>query len=287
MKMVILFGGGDGGGLVITANGIRRIPPMDPGVMLSAKAAAAMVTAVVKAKSEPTRRSMAKLATSLCNLAVEQVEEVVGPLDADRSLVYLDDDGGFYCGTNGKPPIPLPGPSQSLPLVSDILAAGMVEKDLVELLQQARASKVAVADIFEKPVEVAEKLGLTLSAKSARDLELLAPSNVSSIKDATDREIIGFFHKVAADGRYLETWFNRPYEVSQALKFKLSDSAIERVLNGGASAVFQNSADDGGTAIAVGVVWAGVCIVVGIVFGDTVSRPIEEIVQDRSARAKI
>ena len=40
---MILFGGGDGGGIIIDANGIHRIPPYDPGVLLQLKTASALV----------------------------------------------------------------------------------------------------------------------------------------------------------------------------------------------------------------------------------------------------
>src|SRR4029078_2310639 len=43
-SMMILFGGGDGGGIVIDAKGIHRIPPYDPGVLLQLKAASALVS---------------------------------------------------------------------------------------------------------------------------------------------------------------------------------------------------------------------------------------------------
>jgi hypothetical protein len=77
-------------------------------------------------------------------------------------------------------------------------------------------------------------LGIRLSEKSIADLQLLAPSHVEKIYDPVDREIVQFFHSVAKDGNYLETWAKRPFEVSQNLNIKLSDLAHERIVAGGA-----------------------------------------------------
>jgi hypothetical protein len=287
MATVILFGGGDGGGLIITESGIRPIPPFDPGVRFSIKSAAAMVNAMVAMRDDRARRKMAKLATSLCNLAVEQVEEVVGPLDADRSLIYQDEDGGFTCGSTGKPPIPFPWPPRPLPSVHELVASGVVGADLVDLLRRARDEKVSLTDVFEDPLAFAGRLGVPVSERSAADLQLLAPSKLESIGDDVERDIVRFFHVVANDGRYLETWYSRPYEVSHALNFELSDAALERLVTGGAGAAFTNRGGDVAvSAIAAGIVWGIVCIVVGIVLG-AAERPIDQIVVDRSGIAKI
>jgi len=285
MKIVVLFGGGDNGGLIITENGVRPIPQFDPAIRKNLKSAAAMVNATTSAAGENSRRKMAKLATSLCNLAVEQVEEVVGPLDAERSLIFQDDDGGFVCGSTGKPPIPLPWPPGSIPSVHDLVAAGTIEPELVELVLKAKDSKVKLIDVFEKPIDVAKKLGVKLPEKSANDIHMFAPSRLAGIKDETDREIIEFFHKVAEDGRYLETWFTRPYEVSHALNVKLSEPALERLVTRGA-AVFMRRGDASlmGPIIVVGV---GILLVIAACWGFCDRRRIEEIVRDRSGIAKI
>lgn len=286
MKTVILFGGGDAGGLLITEHGVRPIPPFDPGVLLNLKAAGAMVNAVAAARDDTAARKFSKLATSLCNLAVQLVEEVVGPLDADRALIFQDEDGGFTCGSSGKPPIPLPWPPRRLPSVPDLLAAGAIEPDLVEILRRARERKIKLTAVFEKPAELAKRLGVTVSEKTVRDLHAMAPSQLSKVQDASDREIIGFFHKVAQDGRYLDTWVARPYEVARALKVSISDAALERLLSGGAAAAFSQHGLMMPVEIKVGIVWVVVCIAVGIAFGSK-SRIIEDIVQDHSGIEKL
>jgi len=287
MRSVILFGGGDGGGLIITDGGVKPIPPFDPEVLMTLKATAALVTAV-DAASGKDQRKLSRLATSLAAAAVEQVEDVVGPLSGESALVFQDDDGGFTCGSTGKPPRPLPWPPNKLPSVGDMVSQGVVQADLVSFLRAVRDSKIKLNNALENPAAAAKELGVSLSDKSASDLRLIAPSRTAAIKDSTEREIIVFFHKVAADGHHLETWFNRPYEVAQDLGVKLSEAALDRLATNGAAAAFGGSTvtADGKTAIAIGVGWAVVCIVVGIVFGET-ERPIDLIVQDTSGLAKI
>jgi hypothetical protein len=297
VKTVILSDGGIAGGLMVTASGVRSILPFNPVVRLSLKSAAAMVNAVASAPSGNPRRKMARLATSLCNLAVEQVEEVVGPLGADRSLIYQDDDGGFSCGSTGKPPVPVIWPPRSMPSVSEVLDAGVIELDLVELVQKAHNAKIPLTDLYENPEEIAKKVDVTISEKSAKCLRLLAPSKLDDIKNPVDREIVEFFHKVTDDGRFVDTWFTQPYEVSQKLKCRLSDAAIERLVGGElAGAMVQRLADvEPGTVVvlicvAIGVMalFAGVYLGFGIAAALAAnSVKLGDVVKDRSGRAKI
>ena len=298
VKTVILSDGGIAGGLMVTASGGRSILPFNPVVRLSLKSAAAMVNAVASAPSGNPRRKMARLATSLCNLAVEQVEGVVGPLGADRSLIYQDDDGGFSCGSTGKPPVPVIWPPRSMPSVSEVLDAGVIELDLVELVQKAHNAKIPLTDLYENPEEIAKKLDVTISEKSAKYLRLLAPSKLDDIKNPVDREIVEFFHKVTDDGRFVDTWFTQPYEVSQKLKCRLSDVAIERLVGGElAAAMVKRPSDvDPGTVVvvifvavgAIAVIAAGI-IILGIVLALSGANPVklEDVVKDRSGRTKI
>lgn len=282
MKIVILFGGGDGGGLIITENGVRPIPPFDPSILLNLKSASALVQAFTKASDQRMRAKLSKLATNLSNLAVEQVEQVVGPLSGEQSLIFQDDDGGFTCGSTGKPPIPLPWPPSHLPSVPDLIASGMISVDLVEFVQKVHAKKIVLTEAFENPAKVAKQLGVTLSEQSVKDLHILAPSKLASIKNPAEREVVSFFHKVATDGRFVETWLSRPYEVSQELKYKLSEDALGILVNGGSSA---SLSDARSSAICAGIVWAGICIVIGILLVAP-ERPIDQIINDRSGMEK-
>jgi hypothetical protein len=292
MKIVILFGGGESGGLIVTEHGVRPIPPFEPAIRKSLKSAAAMVNAVGEAAQEATRQKMAKMATSLCNLAVEQVEEVVGPLDAERSLVFQDDDGGFTCGSNGKPPIPLPWPPGAMPSLPDLIAAGVIETDLLQLVKSAHEGKVPLKNVFENPAQVAKDLGVTVSEKTLKDLQVLAPSRLADLTDESDREIFQFFHKVVEDGRYLQTFFLRPYEVARTLKVKLSETALERlIMRGAPSSLINQLRPNMGNFIDSFIV----CIVaaesiVGVAIAIAAASPtatIDDYIKDRSGKLKI
>lgn len=276
MAKVVLFGGGDGGGLIITEDGVRPIPPFDPSVRAQIKAVSELVVATKDERAGGSDRSeLTLLATRLANLAVQQVEAIVGTLDAEASLIVTSDvDDGFVCGTTGKPPIPLPRPPRELPALTSMLARGGIDRSLVTFIQSATEQGRRVEDLLEHPEEVARELGVELSERSVRDLQLLAPSRLGELEDPVAREVVTFFHRVLADGQYVDTWAIRPAAVSKALGVQLSTDALERVIAVGA---FQR--DMGPDAI----IWivVGIIVIVAVV----VTEDDAEIV-DRSGRSK-
>jgi hypothetical protein len=98
MEIMILFGGGDGGGLVITSHGVRRIPPFGPEVLHQLKAVNNLVR--LRDGSE-----FSDVAARLADHALVQVGKAAGISGA--SAVFVDGDDVVYCG-NGKIPVPLP-----------------------------------------------------------------------------------------------------------------------------------------------------------------------------------
>jgi len=106
--MMILFGGGDGGGIVIDAKGIHRIPPYDPGVLLQLKAASALVSVNALHDANLTREATA-IAERLTTTVIPQLTKTAGATNlGDNSIAFIDADGGFVCGSTGKKPIPIP-----------------------------------------------------------------------------------------------------------------------------------------------------------------------------------
>jgi hypothetical protein len=278
MAQVILFGGGDAGGLIIGPNGVRPIPPFDPYIRLQLRGLSAMLAGITRIP-EKTQREMAKLVNRVSNLVMEQVEAVVGRLEGDNSLIYQDEDGGFTCGSTGKPPIPIPWPPLQSPTLTDLIATGAVEHELVDFVKAAGDQKISITDVLEKPAEVAGKLGRQLSERTIKDLQQLAPSRLSQISDPTEREVLQFFHKVAGDGRFLSTWATRPTEAATALKMQLSDKAFERIVAGGSSTIFDPGTAMNPIAVAVAV---GVVIMLVTRDADFVRNPVK----DRSGIAK-
>jgi hypothetical protein len=287
MRSVILFGGGDAGGLLITPSGVRPIPPFDPATRLALRAASAQVRSLAATADGALKTKKAKSAAALANLAIEHVEAAVGELSGEQALVYVEDDGGFFCGSTGKPPIPIPWPPSVVPSLPELMSAGLIEQDLVALLQSAREKKISYTKVFADPAAVAKRLGVQVSEKTAADLRLLAPGNLDKLKDPTDREVLGFFHKVADDGRFLADWLAKPAEVAAGLKFKLSEAALERIVTGGAMSAFgsrlgPNAFADIGVCVAV-VTGADVVIIAVVALS---SREIGDIVRDRSGLSK-
>ena len=154
-------------------------------------------------ESAPDPEDLEAEATQLANMAVEQVEQVVGPLDRERALIYQDEDGGFTCGSVGRPPIPIPWPPPERPAISELLAAGVVDGGMVELIRAAGAGDVKLTRVFEDPARVAEQLGVEISEQGVEHLRVLSPAAVEGIEEETDREIVRYFHEVIEDGRHV------------------------------------------------------------------------------------
>lgn len=252
MAQVILFGGGDGGGLIIGPKGVRPIPPFDPSIRLQLRGLSALLNGITRMPQKP-QREMGRLVNRVSNLIVEQVEAVVGKLEGENSLIYQDDDGGFTCGSTGKPPIPIPWPPLQSPSLADLIASGVLERELVDFVKDASAKGIKIKEILENPSAVADKLGIQLSDRTIQDLQQFAPSRLEKITDPVEREVLQFFHKVADDGRFLSTWATRPAEVATALKVQLSDKAFDRIVAGGGSAIFDPGSVMNPIAVAVAV----------------------------------
>lgn len=255
MARVILFGGGDGGGLIITEGGVRPIPPFDPGIRLQLRGISALLNGIQQIPDEPARE-MSTWLNRVSNLIVEQVEAAVGPLDEDNSLIYQDEDGGFTCGSTGRPPIPFPWPAPEIPTLGNLIATGIMERELIDFVEAANKQELKINDILEAPAAAATQVGIQLSERTIQDLQRLAPSQLQNITNPVDYEIVQFFHKVAEDGRFLSTWATRPYEAATALQVELSTSALENILAGGSSIAFDPGIRQNpvGVAVAVGIV---------------------------------
>jgi hypothetical protein len=284
MKTLVVFNGGRDGCLLLTNDSAIAVPPLETDARLALKATAALTMAMAGAANKGARNKLSTLAIGSANLAVELVEGSLGALNPDRAIVYQDDDGGFTCGSTGKPPIPVPWPP-GLGEPGDLVKRGIIEADVLEVIRTAKARGMDFTKLFEAPAATAKELGVPLSPKGARELGQLAPSRTSELKDPVDREVVGLFHAVLKDGRFIEDWFRRPVDVARALKVKLSDKAIEQIISISSAVNLGKAADDFGNYIAAGVVWAGVCIAVGTLFVGQMN-PLDTLIRDRSGTEK-
>ena len=252
---VILFGGGDGGGLIFGLHGVRPIPPFDPALRKQLQAVNLLTHALqLRGRHAPT--DLSSLTRELTNVVVGELEAVVGPLAERGGLTYQAVDGGFTLGTRGEPPIPFPWPPATGPSIEELAATGMLERELAAVL---RSGKVGIRDLLDNPDRSTKLAGAELSEHTRAQLRALAPSQIIKLPDPVGREIAWFFHRVLADGRWLEVWSIRPHEVAAALGTTLSDAALDRIVAGGSTAVRPSGGSDEianaaiSMAVAVGV----------------------------------
>jgi len=71
------------------------------------------MTSVSATQDRGFAKKLGRQATELCNLAIGQLEQLLGPLDRDRALVYQSEHGGFTCGAVGGPPLAFSWPPKS------------------------------------------------------------------------------------------------------------------------------------------------------------------------------
>lgn len=230
---IILFGGGDGGGLRIGPNGIEPIPPFDPAIRLQLRAASLLLRAQRSLNTTglegETRHQLAPLINQLTNLAVGQVEHVAGPLEGNDSLVYQDEDGGFSCGSTGKPPIPFPWPPGPSAMLETLVQRGVVDAGVVEFVRGAVQKQADLGALFRDPAKEGGRLGMQVTPQVAGALKMLSPEGAAAVRDPVDREIIEFFHRTATDGRFVAEWATQPARVARDLGVQISREAVDRL----------------------------------------------------------
>ena len=90
MMQVILFGGGDAGGIYIDANGkVHRIPPFDPYAASLTRAFASLVTAESYARGS-NEKEAAAFADQVQESFVAHVERSIGASVGAAGIVYDD-----------------------------------------------------------------------------------------------------------------------------------------------------------------------------------------------------
>ncbi|HEV8694180.1 MAG TPA: hypothetical protein VGQ93_08380 [Lysobacter sp.] len=100
-----MFIGNDGGGILITAHGIIRIPPWNPDVLAQFKALGAL-TRLSVGLDRKTNETVIDDNLTILTKAVETLVEKAGG-QKPESILYYDADDGFVCG-NGIHPFPWP-----------------------------------------------------------------------------------------------------------------------------------------------------------------------------------
>ena len=99
----------------------------------------------------------------MTGLAVGQLEGAVDATNEESGLIYQDDDGGFTCGSTGKPPIPFPWPPKSMPGIEDLLARRALDEDTLDFLDTAVRAGANPAQLLRNPAAVAKEAGVCLA----------------------------------------------------------------------------------------------------------------------------
>lgn len=232
MQKVIIFNGGREGAIILGEKSFRPIPPFNLAVLRKLKGILNLSQALTFSAFKDDEKRFDTLVNKVSNIVIEEIEGIIGPLDPEYSIVFQDDDGGFTCGSTGKPPIPFPWPPQKIPSIDYMISQGILEQELIDYLSKATSNNIDFKKMFESPAEVAEELQMKISTKTISDLQLLAPKNLKMMKNKGDREVMEFFYKIVEDGRFVNTWMLEPYETAMKLRVELSKDAIDRIIGG-------------------------------------------------------
>lgn len=278
MAKVILFGGGDGGGIIISRDGVQPIPPFDPALLRQLRALNELARAT-RTAHRSCRRPLTTVVKKLTSVVLKQIEDIAGEIDARDGVIYQSDDGGFTCGSTGQPPIPFPFPVDPRQTVEGLLDRGVVNKATMRFFEQAAAHKIDVFTAASDPIAAARKACVELTPEIEANIAELALDR-GQPEDKVDREVIAFYQKVVSDGRYINQWVTNPRKVAEKLKMKASQAAFDRIVDirdQGALGGF-----DPGTVMSPAAVAVAVAIVIVLW-----SRELELPVLDRSGYAKL
>jgi hypothetical protein len=277
MAKVILFGGGDGGGIHITPKGIKPIPPFDPALRYQLRALNSLARAGRLMPEKESARLLGGVITKLSGAVLTQIEILVGEIDADNGLIYQDEDGGFTCGSTGQPPIPFPWPVDPRKTVDDLVSRGVLNATAIAFLQQAAKRKLDVFTVARDPQAAAKKIGVSLTPEVEQSLLAFSPERAKT-EDPVDREVIEFYQKVIQDGRFIANWVVNPAAVAERLKMKVSQRALDRIVATRDFGITQ----PGGAVMSPAAVAVAVAIVI-VLWSSEVDLPVI----DRSGAVKL
>jgi hypothetical protein len=109
MAYVVLFGGGDAGGIILTEHGIKPIPPWNPFYLGQLKALGALVTAKAGAGPRKVDKQLDGVIDTLNRNVMDAASQDFGSL-GNGGLLFADGDDGVYCGSTGPIHVPIRRP---------------------------------------------------------------------------------------------------------------------------------------------------------------------------------
>ncbi|HEY0313691.1 MAG TPA: hypothetical protein VGC56_14510 [Allosphingosinicella sp.] len=106
MAYVVLFGGGDAGGVILTEHGVKPIPPWKPFWLAELRALSALVAARVASGRGKLRRDLDPQIEKLNGAVLEAATHDFGSL-GNGGILFEADGDGVYCGSTGPVHIPI------------------------------------------------------------------------------------------------------------------------------------------------------------------------------------
>jgi hypothetical protein len=111
MAYVVLFGGGDAGGLILTEHGVKPIPPWNPFNLAVLRGLSSLVSA--RAAAGKAGKELDAVIDTLHRSVTEAATKDFGSL-GNGGLLFADGDEGVFCGSTGPVHVPIrpggPGP---------------------------------------------------------------------------------------------------------------------------------------------------------------------------------
>lgn len=110
-----------------------------------------------------------------------------------------------------------------------IPAAQFLNPATAKFLDQALQKKADLAKLLKNPKTIAAELGLEITDTIVKDLKRLGRAERPGKMDDADTEVLAFFNKVVADGRYIHEFVLEPKKVAKELEVPLSRAGLKRI----------------------------------------------------------
>jgi hypothetical protein len=106
MAYVVLFGGGDAGGVILTEHGIKPIPPWTPLGLGQLRALNGLVAARAAAGPRKAGKGLDGLIDTLSRAVMDAASADFGSL-GKGGILFADEEDAVYCGTKGPVHVPI------------------------------------------------------------------------------------------------------------------------------------------------------------------------------------
>jgi hypothetical protein len=106
MAYVVLFDGGDAGGVILTEHGVKPVPSWAPFWLAELRALAALVSAQARTRSRSAAKELDPQIARLNCAVMEAATRDFGSL-GNGGILFAGDAEGVYCGATGPVHIPI------------------------------------------------------------------------------------------------------------------------------------------------------------------------------------